>query len=129
MMELKKELESMTDVEIMNYMRERYEFVASGKKEEMIHKIVVHEASKPNPEYVHRTMSETYYGEVTDLKDIGEFVNKAISVFKKSNVSPLSKIRVEIEEDISELVFTRGYNIRVINIDLHNDYRIGDVNE
>lgn len=130
--DLKEKLEAMNIDEVNEFMDEHYGFCASGlnaePKDEAINKIIRHEATKPKNTYRHKTMSESYYGQVTDIKDIGDFVDEAISQFKKSNITPLSKIIIEIDEDLGELVFVRGYNIKVINVDLQNEFKIGDTN-
>lgn len=127
--DLEEKLEAMSIEEVHNYINENYDYDLFGTKDDMINKIIRHKAIKSTYMCTHKTMSESYYGAVTDIKDIGNFVNESIEQFKKSNITPLSKIIIEIDEDLGELVFVRGYNIKVINVDLQNEFKIGDIND
>ena len=79
-----------------------------------------------NPKYRHKTASESYYGEVSQIEDIGDFINEAISEFKKSNVTPVSKVLIEIDEvfDGENEPYVIGFEIKVINIDLHDEFEL-----
>ena len=128
--DLKIKLESMNMSELQGYIvRQHYEFSPTGTKDEIINQIMGHEALKPNIKYRYKTVSESYYGEVLNIEDIGNFINEAISEFKKSNVTPVSKVLIEIDEILSDLVFIQGYKIKVINVDLHNEFKVGGINE
>ena len=84
-----------------------------------------------NSKYRHKTASETYFGDVSQIEDIGDFINEAISEFKKSNVTPVSKVLIEIDEvfDGENEPYVMGFEIKVVNIDLHNEFKVGDIND
>lgn len=81
-----------------------------------------------NTTYRHKTASESYFGDVSKVEDIGDFINEAIGEFKKSNVTPISKVLIEINEvfDATNEPYTIGFEIKVINVDLHNDFMVKD---
>ena len=86
---------------------------------------------KINPTYRHKTAFETCFGNVSHIEDIGGFIDEAISEFKKSNVTPVSKVLVEIDEifDAENEPYIMGFRIKVINVDLHNEFKVGGINE
>lgn len=68
--------------------------------------------------------SECIFGEVEKLEYIGTFINEALYEFKKSNVTPITKVLVQIDEIFDGEIepYIMGFEIKVINVDLHNEF-------
>ena len=75
--------------------------------------------------------SECIFGEVKKLEDIGTFINEALYEFKKTNITPITKVLIEIDEMFNGEIepYIMGFEIKVINVDLHNDFKVVGKNE